>query len=317
MQALRFDGRTLDLVRDFPRPAPAAGEVLVRVLMAGICETDLQIFRGYMGFQGIPGHEFVGIAESGRYAGRRVVGEINCSCNTCETCCSGRRSHCPNRTVLGILGRNGAFAEEIVLPEENLHLVPEGVSTSAAVFVEPLAAACRILEQVTVRRHDRVVVLGDGRLGLLCALVLMCASAEVTIVGKHPEKLARASRMGIPRVLTTSTRPEKIASLVVDCTGAPSGLEAALQWVAPLGTVVLKTTVAATHALSLAPVVIDEIRVVGSRCGPFAPALSLLEQNAIDVESLIDATYPLSEGVAACERAQVPGTFKVLIRMDF
>lgn len=287
----------------------------IRILQAGICETDLQILRGYMGFVGIPGHEFVGIAEAGRYAGQRVVGEINCSCGRCTTCRAGRRTHCPDRTVLGILGRDGAFAERIVLPEVNLHRIPETVSTEAAVFVEPLAAACRIVEQVHVRRGDRVVVLGDGRLGLISALVLAREGADVRLVGKHESKLARAAGLGVSGVLAADVRPDRRADLVVDCTGSPSGLAAALEWVRPLGTVVLKTTVAAGHSLSLAPVVIDEVRVLGSRCGPFPAAIALLSERAIDVEALVDARFPLADGVAAFARAQTAGTFKVLLKI--
>lgn len=304
------------MVTDWPDPRPQPGEVPVRVVRAGICETDLQILRGYMGFTGIPGHEFVGIAEAGSYAGQRVVGEINCSCDRCATCRDGRRTHCPNRTVLGILGRDGAFAERVVLPETNLHPVPASVSTDAAVFVEPLAAACRIVEQVNVRRGDRVVVLGDGRLGLLSALVLAREGADVRMIGKHASKLDRAARMGVSGDLAGDVRPDHRADLVVDCTGSPSGLPAALEWVRPLGTVVLKTTVATEHALSLAPVVIDEVRILGSRCGPFPAAMALLSERAIDVESLIDATYSLSDGLAAFARAQAAGTLKVLLRIE-
>ncbi len=316
MRALRFDGAFLRLMTDHAAPPVTSGETAVRVLMAGICETDLQILQGYMGFQGILGHEFVGIAESGPLAGERVVGEINCGCGRCATCLAGVPTHCPHRTVLGILGRDGAFAERLSLPLGNLHRVPESVPSEWAVFVEPLAAACRIVEQCTRVRDASIVVLGDGRLGNLCAQVLKRHGGEVLVLGRHEAKLARLARLGIETDLATARTPDHRADLVVDCTGSASGLAAALQWVRPRGCVVLKTTIAGPHAQSLAPVVIDEVTLLGSRCGPFLPAIQLLANREVDVESLLDSTWPLAEGLAAMEAAKTPGAMKVLLRME-
>lgn len=312
MRAVVLGERGL-VVADRPVPQPKHGEVLVRVLKAGLCETDLQLVRGYMGFRGILGHEFVGIAESGSFEGKRVVGEINCSCGHCDTCRAGLSTHCPHRSVLGILNHDGAFAEFIAVPERNLHLVPESVSTDRAVFVEPLAAAFQILEQVRIQKDQTVVVLGDGRLGNLCAQVLSQTGCRLTVVGKHPRKLSLLANLGIATMLSGDVEFARQADIVVDCTGSPTGIETAMKLLKPRGTLVLKTTVAGTHQLSLAPIVIDEITVVGSRCGPFAPALKALEERRIDVESLIDATYPLSEALAAFERATSTPTLKILL----
>jgi threonine dehydrogenase-like Zn-dependent dehydrogenase len=316
MQALRFDGESLQWIADHAEPRPLVGEVSVRVLRAGICETDLQILRGYMGFQGILGHEFVGVAEDGPLAGERVVGEINCGCGRCATCLSGRTTHCPHRTVLGILGRDGAFAERLSLPHGNLHRLPDSVPTEWGVFVEPLAAACRIVEQVPSIRNATVVVLGDGRLGNLCAQVLKRHGGRVLVLGRHEAKLSRLARLGIETDLASAPKPDHSADLVVDCTGSASGLVAALAWVRPRGTVVLKTTIAGPHEQSLAAIVIDEVTLLGSRCGPFPPAIELLASRGVEVESLLDATWPLAEGLAAIEAARAPGAMKVLLRME-
>jgi threonine dehydrogenase-like Zn-dependent dehydrogenase len=331
-------------------PVPAPGEVLVRVVRAGICETDLQLIKGYHGFRGVLGHEFVGLALGGALEGRRVVGEINCSCLACDTCRAGRPGHCPHRTVLGIVGHDGAFADLIAVPERNLHAVPDGVDDDMAVFVEPVAAAFQVPAQVTVRREDRVAVLGDGRLGNLCAQVLASLSDHVMVVGKHPEKLAVLEAMGIEGVRPGSNRgqtgvrpgsdPVAAATrgqtgvrptfalranggqagvrphsfdLVVDCTGSPTGLPAALGMVRPRGTVVLKTTIAGEHALSLAPVVVDEVTIVGSRCGPFDQALDALAHGLVDVGPLIAERFDLADGVRGLERAAEPGVLKVLL----
>jgi threonine dehydrogenase-like Zn-dependent dehydrogenase len=296
-----------------PTPTPADGEVLVRVTRAGVCETDLQLIKGYMGFRGVLGHEFVGVAQSGSYAGRRVVGEINCSCAVCDTCRNGLPSHCPNRTVLGILNHDGAFADVIAVPQRNLHLVPDSISDDIAVFTEPVAAAFQIPVQLPVRGSDRVIVLGDGRLGNLCAQVLAGMSDHVLVVGKHPEKLGLLSARGIATALFSDGLPERMADLVVDCTGSESGLPTALKLVRPRGTIVLKTTVAGAQTMPWAPFVIDEITLVGSRCGPFDQALAALHDGRVDVRSLVSDRFPLSEGVRALERAQSKGVLKVLI----
>ncbi|MFN7767431.1 MAG: MDR/zinc-dependent alcohol dehydrogenase-like family protein [Planctomycetaceae bacterium] len=292
---------------------PGPGEIPVRVLAAGLCETDLQLAQGYMGFQGVLGHEFVGVAEAGRWAGHRVVGEINCSCQRCPTCLRGQANHCPHRTVLGILNRDGAFAERVWLPVCNLHSVPEGVPDWQAVFTEPLAAAFRIPEQIPLSAGLETVVLGDGRLGNLCAQVLHRRGCRVTVVGKHPHKLALLERLGIGTRLLSQADDRRGAELVVDCTGSPTGLEIALRLVRPRGTVVLKTTVASPHQLSLAPVVIDEIQLVGSRCGPFPPALDALARGEIDLAPLVEQIIPLDQVPAAITRARTTPVLKILI----
>ena len=316
MRALVLDENGVRLDEDRPEPVAADGEVRVRVLRAGICETDLQLIRGYKGFRGVLGHEFVGIPLDGPLKDQRVVGEINCSCWTCDTCRAGRPGHCPTRTVLGILGHDGAFADLVAVPERNLHAVPDGVDTDAAVFTEPLAAAFQILEQLTIERADRIVVLGDGRLGNLCAQVLASAADSVLVVGKHPEKLARLEALGIETRLLDDRPRDRDADIVVDCTGSASGLETALELVRPRGTIVLKTTIAGTQDISLAPVVVDEVTIVGSRCGPFDRALDALANGLVEVPSLVDDRFDLSDGVRALERAGEPGVLKVLLRVS-
>lgn len=315
MQALHLSGTSFELKHDYPIPEPLTGEVLVRVIRAGICETDLQLIQGYMGFEGVLGHEFVGIAESGSFAGQRVVGEINCSCWNCDTCRSGLPTHCPNRSVLGILGHDGAFAEYIAVPEKNLHAVPDTLSTDEAVFVEPVAAAYQILKQRLVARGQSVVVLGDGRLGNLCAQVLSDFGCKVLVVGKHKEKLRILYELdaGIETVLLNDASPSRRADVVVDCTGSSTGLPTALQHVRPWGTVVMKTTVAGEQTLALAPIVIDEVRVVGSRCGPFGDALVGLQSGRINVEKLISRRFALDQAVEALEVTSSQPVLKVLL----
>jgi len=311
VRALRWDGTRLRLARDLPDPAPGSGEALVRVRLAGICRTDLEITRGYLGFRGTPGHEWVGhviAADDPTLVGARVVGEINLACGRCPACATGLRRHCPNRRVLGIVGADGALADFLVLPAANLHRVPESVTDTDAVFTEPLAAAFEILEQVPDVGGGRALVLGDGKLGLLVAQVLASAGAQVTLAGHHPAKLACARRLGIH---TGAARPG--ADLVVDATGSAGGLPAALALVRPRGTVVMKTTVAAPHQLDLASVVVNEVTVVGSRCGPFSPALEALAGRRVSVAPLVDAVYPLDDAVAAFTRAATPETLKVLV----
>jgi len=298
---------------DQPDPEPAVGEVMVRVLCAGVCETDIQLIRGYMGFRGVLGHEFVGVAEAGPYAGRRVVGEINCACRRCPTCLAGYPTHCPNRTVLGILNHDGAFADRIAVPQHNLHLVPDSLPNEVAVFTEPVAAAYQIPAQLSVGRQDRVVVLGDGRLGNLCAQVLAAVSDRVLVVGKHQSKLALLAAKGIGTALLRDVTDRRMADLVVDCTGSATGLPAALRLVRPRGTIVLKTTVAGSQELAWAPFVIDEVALVGSRCGPFDRALKGLESGEVDVRPLLSERFDLSGGIDALARAQAPGVLKVLL----
>jgi len=316
MRAILLEGDRLSNRTDYPQPVPGRDEALVRVLRAGVCETDLQLMNGYMGFTGVLGHEFVGVAESGKFTGRRVVGEINCSCWNCATCTAGAPSHCPNRTVLGILNRDGAFADYIAVPQRNLHVVPDGMPTDVAVFTEPVAAAFQIPAQMTIQRYDRIVVLGDGRLGNLCAQVLAHLSKDVTVVGKHEEKLDLLKTLGLRTSLLADFPASRDADIVVDCTGSPTGLPTALRLVSPRGTVVLKTTVAGEQTLALAPVVIDEVTILGSRCGPFDRALTALDTGEVDVLPMISARYGLDNGVEAIEHARAKPSLKVLIDVE-
>ncbi|HEY0080841.1 MAG TPA: alcohol dehydrogenase catalytic domain-containing protein [Pyrinomonadaceae bacterium] len=319
MKALRYENGGLS-VAEVVEPS-GEGEALVRVRVSGVCNTDLEIVRGYAGFEGTLGHEFVGVVESAPGAreleGRRVVGEINAGCGLCELCRAGDARHCPRRTVLGIVGRDGAHAEFLKLPVVNLLTVPDEVADERAVFTEPLAAACGILERVTVTSEMRVVVVGDGKLGLLCAQALRAlTNASVTLVGKHPSKLDIAARRGI-ETFTRERLPESASrtfDVAVEASGASPGFALALNLLRPRGTLVLKSTFHGATEMDAARIVVDEISVVGSRCGRFAPALELLRQNSVDVESLIHADYSLSRGVEAMERAAERGTLKILLR---
>jgi threonine dehydrogenase-like Zn-dependent dehydrogenase len=312
MRAIVLDDK-VDVVSERPTPTPGPGEVLVRVLRAGVCETDLQLIKGYMGFRGVLGHEFVGVAESGPFAGRRVVGEINCACFTCQTCRMGLPTHCPNRTVLGILNHDGAFADHIAVPQRNLHAVPDTLSDDVAVFTEPVAAAFQIPVQLAIGKKDRVAILGDGRLGNLCAQVLARLSDHVLVIGKHQEKLAILEGMGIATTLLSDKIEARSFDIVVDCTGSESGLPTSLRLVRPRGTIVLKTTVAGEQKLAWAPFVIDEVTLLGSRCGPFDKAIAALEQGHVQVQPLISDRFDLSRGVDALARAQTKGILKVLL----
>jgi threonine dehydrogenase-like Zn-dependent dehydrogenase len=321
MRALLFD-RQLSYRTDYPDPAPCAGESVVRVTLAGICGTDLEIARGYMAYRGVPGHEFVGrVADSANPAlkGRRVVGEINAGCGRCEWCAAGAGRHCPARTVLGILGRDGAFAEFLRLPDENLFVLPDSISNEAAVFVEPLAAAYEIFAQTHLAHNRRIAVLGDGRLGAIVALALRAEGHLPVVAGHHPEKLARLADLGLDTV-AEQTLDEKLQAVgekfdvVIDCTGRGAGLARAITLVRPRGTIIIKSTAAAGAEINLAPIVVNEITVVGSRCGRFAPALAALEAGRIDLCPLISATVPLEHGLEAMTRAATSPNFKVLLR---
>lgn len=313
MRALALGDAGVEFRTDYPTPSPRDGEVLVRVLRAGICETDLQVVRGYTHFRGVLGHEFVGVAESGVFEGRRVVGEINCTCGACAACASGLPTHCSNRTVLGILNHDGAFADFLSVPERNLHLVPDAMDTDAAAFTEPVAAALQILTQITVRPSDRVVILGDGRLGNLCAQVLADMTPHLLVAGRHQRKLDVLESLGITTALAGELPRERTADVVVDCTGSDTGLPMALDLVRPRGTIVLKTTVAGTQTLALARIIVDEVTVIGSRCGPFDRALAALEQGRVTVAPLISARFDLSRGVEALEHARSQPVLKVLL----
>jgi threonine dehydrogenase-like Zn-dependent dehydrogenase len=318
MKAIVFDD-TLNYKEDHPLPdLSKANEALIRVKIAGICNTDLEIIKGYMGFKGIPGHEFVGTVEKAdernkSFIGKRVVGEINCICGVCDYCTGGLPRHCPERTTLGIAGRDGAFAEYLTLPAENLHEVPDNVSDEEAVFTEPLAAAFEIVEQVNIKPTDRIIVLGDGKLGLLCAFVLALTGAEVTLAGNHEHKLAIAREAGINIRFAKDLLMDNRYDIVVEATGAPEGLKGALELVRPRGTIVLKSTVASTREVDLNKIVIDEVTFIGSRCGPFEPALRALSDKTVNVTSLISGIFPASNALEAFRMAGQKGSLKVLI----
>lgn len=316
MHVLWLENQSLSLRDDVPIPAPAAGEALIRVRLAGVCGTDLELLRGYVPFTGIPGHEFVGeVAEADdpSLIGRRVVGEINLVCGSCAACRAGRPTHCESRKVLGIRGRNGAFAEYLTLPEANLHPVPDGVPDAAAVFAEPLAAALEIQQQVAVRPSDRVLVVGAGRLGQLIAQTLALTGCELGVAARHPRQQRLLAERGIRTVPEAAVSPRNF-DLAVEATGSPSGFELARRAVRPRGTLILKSTYAGALSVDLSSLVVDEISVIGSRCGPFGAALRLLERRAVDPTGLIDAEYPLARAAEAFERAGQPGAFKILIR---
>jgi threonine dehydrogenase-like Zn-dependent dehydrogenase len=318
MKALRFDGKKLS-VADVPRPDNDT-EALVRVTLSGICNTDLEIARGYAGFTGTLGHEFVGVVESSAenpdLVGKRVVGEINAGCGTCEQCLSGDPRHCPSRTVLGIAGRDGAHAEYLRLPARNLLPVHDGIADEQAVFVEPLAAAFGITEQVNITPGTAVAVIGDGKLGLLCGMSLALRSESVTIVGKHSDKLVIGENAGL-RTVHLDDLDASISSnfdVVVEASGSGSGFSTALDLVRPRGKIVLKSTFQGTPAWEASRVVVDEISIVGSRCGRFRPAVELLSEGLVDVKPLISDEFALADGVAAMSRAAEKGVLKVLLR---
>lgn len=309
---------TLEYSNQYPTPEPAQGEALVRVLQAGICATDLQLVRGYMGFQGVPGHEFVGIVEEAPLdtglMGKRVVGEINAACRVCPVCQAGRPTHCPYRTTLGIDRRDGAFADFLCLPAENLHPLPDEITNDQAVFTEPLAAACQILEQVAVDAKDRVLVIGDGKLGLLCAQILHRTHCRVTVLGHHQEKLQILAQRGIH----TCQDLQALATgfdIVVEATGTPGGFALAEAYVRPRGTIVLKSTYHNHSAVDMTSLVVNEITVVGSRCGPFPPAIALLRDNAVEVQALIHKRFSIDQGKEAFDYAATKGVLKVLVEM--
>jgi len=318
MKAIVFDsdnGPHLD--EDYPQPSPGPGQVLVAVETVGICRTDLEILKGYMGFTGVIGHEFVGTVIDGpdEWVSRRVVAEINCNCGTCEFCGAGLGNHCRGRSVIGIAGRDGVMAQQVAVPLANLHQLPDGLTNDRAVFVEPLAAALRIGQQIDLDGAN-VVVLGDGRLGQLAARAIIGPAATVLLVGKHAHKLQFAAEAGIDTRGLEEFIPDKSADVVIDATGRPEGFELALRTVRPLGTVVLKSTFASDGGMNLAPVVIDEISVIGSRCGPFAPAIGALDSGEIEVTDLISCRFDLDHGIEALQAAADGRNIKVLIDVE-
>jgi threonine dehydrogenase-like Zn-dependent dehydrogenase len=316
MLALQVDKKRLSL-RQVQRP-DRDDEAVVRVLLSGICNTDLEIARGYAGFKGTIGHEFVGAVEessNSKLVGQRVVGEINAGCGKCKLCRAGDPRHCAARTVLGIVGRDGAHAEFLRLPTENLLSVPEPVADEHAVFAEPLAAACGILERVAINKTDRVAVIGDGKLGLLCAQVLSLTGASLLVVGKHAAKLRIVERRGIETAKPAQAAKRKREfDVVVEASGAAGGFNLALDLLRPKGRLVLKSTFHGSTEVDAARVVVDEISIVGSRCGRLSDALDLLKKRAIDLDSLISEEYPLSQGLHAMQRAGARGVLKVLLR---
>ncbi|HMK34539.1 MAG TPA: alcohol dehydrogenase catalytic domain-containing protein [Desulfomonilaceae bacterium] len=317
MKALVFDGQAR--VRDVPAPKTKPGETLIHVTMAGICKTDVEIIAGYMDFRGILGHEFVGtVAASPDPAllGVRVVGEINAGCGACDYCRQDLQRHCPSRTVLGIKGRQGALAEYLTLPLTNLVAVPDTLSDEIAVFTEPVAAALEIMEQIRIEPSHTVAVIGDGKLGLLISMVLRLTGCDPVLVGKHPEKMALFSHLrGRTLPLDLFLQTDERFDVVVEASGNASGWNVAMKKVKPRGTVVLKSTYHGSLTFNPAALVIDEITVVGSRCGRFAPALKLLDLGLVDPAPLISGVFPLEQAEAALRKAQEAGAFKVLVRM--
>ncbi len=303
-------------VRDVAKPKRPPSFALIRTLMAGICNTDLELQRGYYEFSGTSGHEFVGEvveADDSNLIGKRVAGEINLSCGHCVYCTRSLGRHCPNRTVLGIVNHPGAFQEFFTLPERNLHVVPDAIPSESAVFIEPLAAACEILDQVSIPAGETVAVLGDGKLGLLISQVLHAFGAQVQQFGRHRDKLLIAERAGVDTASVNATLPEAEFDFVVDATGTPEGLRSAVKMVKPRGTVIMKSTVHGEVAIDTAPVIVNEITLVGSRCGRFEPAMELLSLGTVRVDNLIADRFPLSSAREAFARAAKKGVLKVLL----
>ncbi len=318
MKAVWLENCSLRVRDDVPVPTPPDGEVLVRVLEAGICNTDIELTRGYYPYKGILGHEFVGVVDDGpdHLAGKRVVGEINAVCGDCHACREGRPTHCERRTVLGIVNRDGAFAEYLTLPAANLHMVPDDVSTDAATFVEPLAAALEIQEQISISANDRVLIVGDGKLGQLIAQTLALTGCDLLVVGRHGAKLGLLADRDIRTGSADAVTPGAF-DVAVECTGNPDGFALAQKGLRARGTLIMKSTYAGELSLDASALVVDEITLIGSRCGPFPPAIRLLAEGRVDVEPLIHARYQLSDAMAAFEHAQRPGVLKVLLNIEY
>ncbi|NNM02452.1 MAG: alcohol dehydrogenase catalytic domain-containing protein [Nitrosopumilus sp.] len=315
MKAAFFDGKKIIFDQNYPEPT--SSESLVRVNLAGICGTDLEILDGYMKYNGILGHEFVGTvekSENSKLVGKRVVGEINAGCGVCNSCKNGMSRHCPNRTVLGILKRNGAFAEFVSLPEKNLHVLPDSISDEQAVFVEPLAAAFEIKEQVKLDPLWNVAVIGDGRLAQLIARVIKLSCKNITCFGRHKNKLQSLEKLGIKTKIGIESSDEFTFDLVIEATGSNSGFSDTLKLTRPRGIVILKSTIASRENLDLTPAVVNEITLVGSRCGLFKPAIDALATGMITVDDLIDSTFPLEKFQEAIIHAKKPDTLKVFLK---
>ncbi len=315
MKAICFGGGKMNYEQNYPEPKP--GEVLVKVNLAGICGTDLEILNGYMKYEGILGHEFVGTVEKSEnpdLIGKRVVGEINTGCGVCESCEKGMDRHCPTRTVLGILKRDGAFAEYLSLPEKNLHVIPDCMTDEQAVFVEPLAAAFEITEQVTLQPQWSVAVVGDGRLAQLIIQVLRLTCPNLTCFGRHASKLENLASSGIKIKIGIEPSDEQSFDLVVEATGSNSGFADTMKLIKPRGTVILKSTITSRENLDLTPTVVNEITLIGSRCGLFKPAIDALATGLVSVDSMIDSTYPLEKFSDAIEHAKKPDILKVFLK---
>ena len=312
MRGVYCDGASVQFHRNLPRPEPMADEISLKVRVVGICDTDIQLARGYMGFQGIPGHEFVAETSSGK----RVTAEINNACHHCAACEAGRQAHCPNRTVLGIFRHDGAMADYVNVPARNLHEIPDSIDDHAAVFIEPLAAAFRITEQIEVGPDQTMAVLGDGKLGLLCAWVARLRGSRVHLVGKHPEKLALAGEGILTHSVDEALTMGRVFDVVADCTGSKTGLPTALKLVEPCGIIVLKTTIAGQYTVDLSPIVIDEVKVIGSRCGPFPKAIAALQARLVDVRPLIGGIYHLDAAEDAFRAASSKGARKILMDVN-
>jgi len=318
MKALWFDGKRLRL-REMKIPRPARKEVLIQIHYAGICNTDLEIFQGYLKFTGIPGHEFVGrvIAGPAPWLGKRVTGGINLACGKCGYCRAGLNRHCPSRTVLGISDKDGAFAEYLTLPAANLHPVPDSIPDLDAVFIEPLAASLRILDQRQIRKNQSVILLGDGKLAQLIARIIRPETKNLLVIGRHPEKLSRLSRLGIKTMLADEMGkidPGKKPELVIEATGDPSGLEMALELCQPTGTIVLKSTFHQSPEINLSKLVVDEIHLLGSRCGDFTNAIKYLTRKKIDPTDLISGIYELENYQGAFQKAGSGKSLKVILK---
>ena len=321
MRALVFNNK-LELKQNFEKPTPKENEALIKVKLVGICNTDYEITKGYMGYNGILGHEFVGVVEEingedKSLLGKRVVGEINLGCKNCDYCAKGLERHCPNRQTLGIFNKDGCFADYVTLPLSNLLEVSEKINNETAVFVEPLAAALEILEQLHIKPYEKVCVLGDGKLGLIIALALNASNVDVTLVGKHQNKLDITKEQNVKTVLLENLKQDdnKSFDVVVEATGRVSGFETSLSLVKPRGVLVLKSTIATGKELNLAPIVIDEITVLGSRCGQFAPALRLMEKNVIDFSKLVSAKLSFDDAILGFEKNKEKNTIKILLEM--
>jgi len=314
--AVHFEKRRAS-IRKVSKPRRSEGFALIRLLCGGVCNTDIELLRGYYGFSGTPGHEFVGEvieADTRALIGQRVVGEINLACERCEWCKRGLGRHCPTRKVLGIVRQPGAFREFLTLPERNLHVVPASVPTETAVFVEPLAAACEILDQAAIPQDAEVAVLGDGKLGLLISQTLQASNYRVHQWGRHRAKLRLAERSGVHTEVAGPKLPVATYDWVVEATGSPEGLRQAVQMVRPRGTVFMKSTVHGHVRIDTAPVIVNEITLVGSRCGRFEPAMALLEAGKVHVAGLVSEELPLSDAPRAMKRAVQPGVLKVLLK---